>query len=339
MGAGAIGGYVGVRLSSCGLPVTLVGREALRQLGPLSAQALGGAPSYPRDDLKIETDAAALKACDLVLLCTKSADTTSSAKELQDILRKNTPVVSLQNGLFNVGRIQQAAPDMRAVAGLVTFNVVREAGHFAQATTGPIVLGPGPGDAQAAVQTLVKGLQCAGDAAQIRDDIEDVQAGKLMLNLNNGICAATGLSVRDSVLDRRLRRVLSLAMKEARAMLRATGRRDKAIGILSPALIARMLPLPNMIFERVARRMLTINPSARSSTLQDLDRGRSTEIEDLNGAIVAMAQSAGLSAPVNQVITAHVHRLEKSQAPLPFVAPQDLHAEVMAAIEDGTARH
>ncbi len=116
-------------------------------------------------------------------------------------------------------------------------------------------------------------------------------------------------------------------------MLRATGRRDKAIGILSPALIARMLPLPNVIFERVARRMLTINPRARSSTLQDLDRGRRTEIEDLNGAIVTMARSAGVLAPVNRVITAHVHRLENSQAPLPFVSPQDLHAEAVAALK------
>jgi len=331
MGAGAIGGYVGVRLSSCGLPVTLVGRDTLQQLAPLSAQALGSAPSYPRDDLRIETEAEALQPCDIVLLCTKSADTLESAASLQGILRKDTPVVSLQNGLYNVRRIQEAAPNLQAVPGLVTFNVVREAGHFSQATSGPILLGPGAGTARAPVQALVEGLRCAGDAAQTRDDIEQVQAGKLMLNLNNGICAATGLSVRDSILDRRLRRVFSLAMTEARAVLRATGRRDKAIGILSPALIARMLPLPNVIFERVARRMLTINPRARSSTLQDLDRGRITEIEDLNGAIVTMAQSAGLEAPVNQVITAHVHRLEQAQAPLPFVSPQDLYTEVGAA--------
>ncbi len=339
MGAGAIGGYVGVRLSSCGLPVTLVGRDTLKQWAPLSAQALGSAPSYPRDDLRIETEAEALQPCDIVLLCTKSADTLESAAALQSTLRKGTPVISLQNGLYNVRRIQKAAPNLQAVPGLVTFNVVREAGHFAQATSGPILLGPGAGTARAPVQALVEGLRCAGDAAQTRDDIEQVQAGKLMLNLNNGICAATGLSVRDSILDRRLRRVLSLAMTEARAVLRATGRRDKAIGILSPALIARMLPLPDVIFERVARRMLTINPRARSSTLQDLHRGRKTEIEDLNGAIVTMAQSAGLRAPVNQVITAHVHRLEQAQAPLPFVGPQDLYTEVGAALRGGSARN
>ncbi len=215
MGAGAIGGYVGVRLSCCGLPVTLVGRHTLKQLGPLTAQALGSAPSYPRDDLRIETEAEALQSCDLVLLCTKSADTVQSAATLQTVLQKDTPVVSLQNGLYNVRRIQEAAPDLHAVPGLVTFNVVREGGHFAQATSGPILLGPGTGAARAPVQTLVEGLQCAGDAAQIREDIEQVQAGKLMLNLNNGICAATGLSVRDSILDRRLRRVLALAMTEA----------------------------------------------------------------------------------------------------------------------------
>lgn len=328
LGAGAIGAYVGIRLSSVGLPVTLVGRRALLDARPLSAQGLKGPPSTPRDDLRVETEVEALAEADLVLLATKSRDTEDAARALAEVARAGTPVVSLQNGLFNPERIRRGAPNLQAVAGLVTFNVVREGERFRQGTSGPVLVGRGEGPARAHVRALVEGLEAAGEQAQARPDIEAVQASKLLLNLNNGICAATGLPVRGSLLDRRLRRVLAAAITEGRRVLHASGRRERAIGVLSPALIAKLLPLPDAIFERLARRMLTIDPSARSSTLQDLDRGRATEIEDLNGAIVSLAQRSGVEAPVNAAITAHVHRLEREQPDLRFVDPGALAAEV-----------
>ena len=48
----------------------------------------------------------------------------------------------------------------------------------------------------------------------------------------------------------------------------------------------------------------------RSSMLQDVERGRKTEIDSLNGAIVKLAKSLGLKVPVNDVLTAAIRNLE-----------------------------
>ena len=68
-------------------------------------------------------------------------------------------------------------------------------------------------------------------------------------------------------------------------------------------LIARFLPLPNVVVLPLARKLVAADPSARSSTLQDLEAGKTTEIGYLNGAIVELAARHGLTAPANAVLT------------------------------------
>ena len=71
--------------------------------------------------------------------------------------------------------------------------------------------------------------------------------------------------------------------------------------------------------------MMTIDPQARSSTLQDLERGVPTEIDDLNGQIVQLAKQADTSAPANQAIYDRVKYLEKN--PGEFLSPEELYAK------------
>ena len=58
--------------------------------------------------------------------------------------------------------------------------------------------------------------------------------------------------------------------------------------------VPRILRLPDWLFRRVARRMLAIDPEARSSMWEDLDRRRRTEVDDLQGAILALAWTGSL---------------------------------------------
>ncbi|MEK8173180.1 ketopantoate reductase C-terminal domain-containing protein [Streptomyces sp. M19] len=66
---------------------------------------------------------------------------------------------------------------------------------------------------------------------------------------------------------------------------------------LGPAATLRVLRLPDALFRRVAASTLRIDAQARSSTWEDLQRGRPTEIDTLQGEIVAMARRHGLAAP------------------------------------------
>jgi 2-dehydropantoate 2-reductase len=215
---------------------------------------------------------------------------------------------------------------------MVSFNVFREAGgaRLRQATSGPLVAGRGEGPHARAMVRLGQAFAAGGLPLDLRDDIDDVLAGKLLLNLNNGICAATGLSIAESLRSGAARWCLSRCMLEGLAALRRTGYRPATVIGLPPWLVARALRLPDAILLRVARRMVSVDPGARSSTLQDLDAGKRTEIDELNGAIVALARAHGLPCPANETVVDIVHELERSSPPLPFIEPAQLRRRIIA---------
>jgi 2-dehydropantoate 2-reductase len=330
-GAGAIGGYLGVRLSGAGHPVTLVGRADLAShRTELVAVELNGTEHRAGSDIVVSTDPSVLAEVDICLVTVKSADTAAAGAALKPHLKATTPVISLQNGLHNAATL--AEPLGRpAVAGMITYNVRREGpARFRKATSGPIMFGRGEGSAAKPIEQLAAALSSFGEAVELRRDMDAVLLTKLLLNLNNGLCALTGLSIAESVRSRPLRRAFSVCMLEGIRVARANHLPLTRIGPLSPALVARALTLPDVIFFRVAKSMMAIDPSARSSTLQDLDRGRATEIDYLSGEIVQLARKAGVSAPANEFVTREVHRLEGKSAPPPFLTPDDVLRSIQA---------
>ena len=82
-----------------------------------------------------------------------------------------------------------------------------------------------------------------------------------------------------------------------------------------------MLRLPDALFGLLARRMLAIDPKARASMWDDLVQRRPTEIGELQGAIVAMAQANGLTAPVNAEVMRLVRLAEDAGQGSPGLSP------------------
>jgi 2-dehydropantoate 2-reductase len=126
-----------------------------------------------------------------------------------------------------------------------------------------------------------------------------VQWGKLLVNLNNPVNALSGLSLREELADRNYRRAWARLIAEGLAVLQAGDIEPAKILAIPPATLVRLLPLPNVIFRMLARRMATVDPKASSSMADDLRRGRQTEIDDLCGAIVRLGMRVGVPAPAN----------------------------------------
>jgi len=337
LGAGAIGGYLGVRLAAAGTAVALVGRRALvEQRARLHAIALDGAELRPAVALEVGEDPALLARADVALVTVKSQATAEAAEIVHRHASADATVVSFQNGLRNAAALREVLGP-RVVAGMVSFNVVREqaGARLRQATRGPLVAGVGAGPHAARMVALAERFSAAALPLQLHAAIDDVLAGKLLLNLNNGICAATGLPIAASLRSRDARWCLSRCVLEGLAVLRAAGYRPRSVIGLPPAIIARALRLPDAILLRVAKTLVSADPSARSSTLQDLDAGKPTEIDELNGAIVALARAHGRAAPANATVAEIVRSLEGRTPPLPFVEPAALRRRVAERLAAG----
>ncbi len=333
-GAGAIGASIGIRLSAAGLPVTMLARPRLIEAADaLVSRGLDGTEHRPGADLVLSEDPEVLRDVQVCLLAVKSRHTAVAAGTLREVLSPGTPVVSLQNGLRNPEHLR-AALEQPIAAGMVSYNVVcPRPGAFVQATRGPVLVEALPDAAGRRLDRLRKAADVVGISLQLREDIEDVMAGKLLLNLNNGVCALTGVSIATSLRSRDLRRCLSILMREGLSVLRAGGLRPRSIVGLPPRAIATLLRLPDAIVLRVAKSLVSVDPAAKSSTLQDIEAGKPTEIDDLCGEIVRRATTAGLHAPANACVTEAVHALE-GQDPPAFWSPQRL----LEALEASTRR-
>jgi 2-dehydropantoate 2-reductase len=306
-GAGAIGASLGIRLSSAGVPVRMLARASLCEVADaLVLETIDGRTLRPRDDLELSPDPEVLRDVDVCLVTVKSRDTSEAARSLANVLRDDAIVVSFQNGLRNPARLR-AELGARVSGGMVSYNVVRPSpALFRQATKGPLVAGNLPG-----LEPLAEALARTGDRLALREDIEHVMAGKLLLNLNNGVCAVTGVTIAESVRSRTLRRCFGVLIREGLRVMRRAGLQPRSVVGLPPGAIARLLALPNAIVLRVAKSLVAIDPTAKSSTLQDLEAGKPTEIDDICGEIVRIAEEHGDRAPANRTIVEGVHALEQ----------------------------
>lgn len=300
MGAGAIGLYVGGMLAEAGARVVFAARgRTLDSISRgLSLSRYDGFKAALKPEQYEVGGVDSLGTCDMVLFCTKSADTEAAAVDLARVLKADATVISLQNGVGNVEMLKRLLPHNQVVAGTVPFNVVRLSPNAVHcAMEGPVLIGSS--DASTKMAALAAGSRLK---LQVHDNLDAMQWGKLMLNLNNGLNVLSGLPLRRQFEDPGYRTVLAMAMEELLAALDAAGISVIGATRTSPRLIPKVLRLPTWLFRLVASQQLRMDETARSSSWDDLKAGREPETRFLNGAVCSLAEAHGRTAPVNELI-------------------------------------
>ncbi|SHK52666.1 ketopantoate reductase [Bradyrhizobium lablabi] len=309
-GAGSIGCFVGGMYAAAGRKVALLARP--RVIGEIELSGLrltsfdGSDRTIPAHQLVLSQDGAIFGDAGVVLVTVKSADTA----EIADAIARHAPsdavIVSLQNGIGNVAVLRQKLPGRRVLAGVVPFNVVAPGeGRYHRATSGDIVIERD--DADTAAQLSVPGLKMHAS-----DNIAGLQWGKLLVNLNNAINALADLPLRQQLAQRAWRRLMADQMAEGLAAIRAEGIKPVSATPVPAGLTPHLLRLPDAIFAAVLGRTLKIDPQARSSMWEDLQRGRRTEIDYLQGVITEIADRRGLKVPLSRRVVALVKAAEAS---------------------------
>lgn len=301
IGAGSIGCYVGGRLAVTGAHVSLIGRARIGQaiatngltvtdyLGYHQQLSLGPQLSFS-ESTETASDA------DIALICVKSAATESLARELKTILKPNTIVISLQNGLGNAATLREYLSAQICLAGMVQFNVInRGDGQFHQGSEGGLEC-----EANPAMLPYIDCFDRSGLGMAQPDDFLSIQWAKLLLNLNNPINALSGMPLKQELSERDFRRCLSKAQTEALQLLDVANIKPAKLTPLPPTWIPKLLKVPTWAFKLLANKMLAIDPLARSSMWDDLEAGRKTEVDYINGEVVQLAAQLNRQAPVNQ---------------------------------------
>lgn len=314
-GAGTIGCYLGGRLAAGGAEVGFVGRpgigEELRQRGLTLTHYDGRDWRVAPEAIAFSTEPAAAAEAELILVTAKSGGTAQAAAELAGVVRPDAVVVSFQNGIGNAETLRAALPGRSVRAGMVPFNVVKRGpGAFHQASEGEPEI-----EDSATLAPHLADFARAGFALRRHRDMLPVQWAKLLFNLNNAVNALSGLPLQQELAQRDYRRCLALAQAEALALLAQAGIRPARLTPLPARWIPALLRLPDALFARLARKMLAIDPLARSSMADDIAAGRRTEVDWINGEVMRLAERLGRQAPVNARLTAIVHMAEKQKAP------------------------
>lgn len=311
-GAGAVGTFVGTWLCEAGFPTRLLGRDWLRDAADaVEATRHDGTRATLGEVGRVVTDPNALEDANVCFVCVKSDDTRSVARTLRSTLRPGALVVSLQNGRSNPAVLEEQLGDRHTVAaGVVGFNVRRiDDVSFTETVAGALHLP----DAHPALRVIGQQLREVGFDVVLHPDMQTVVDGKLLLNTNNGVSAASGLSVAELMRDADARWLFSACLREGLDVFAAGGRCAAKLAAMSPETMSRFLRLPNFIV-RPLLRFGSVDEEAVTSTLGDLRRGRSTEIDHLNGEIVALGRQWGVPTPVNTALVEQVHAHEQTNA-------------------------
>ena len=293
LGAGAVGCYYGGMLARAGNDVTLIGRtahvEAIRARGlRFEAQSFDETVT-----VRASTEAAAVKGARLVLFSVKSTDTDEAAAQMAPHLDAGAIVISLQNGVDNVERLQARLAQPVLGAAVYVASEMAGPGHLRHHGRGDLVIGAFGRAVPEATLALAKAwFEHAGVKTAVSPNVAGELWAKLVAN-----CAYNALS--------------AIARMPYGRMIEVPGVRDVMRDVIEETLAVAKASGIAMAPD-VAERTFGIAgamPTQYSSTAQDLARGKPTEIEHLNGYVVRRGEALGVPTPANRALAALVRAI------------------------------
>ena len=236
---------------------------------------------------------------DLIIIAVKAYDTELAMEGAAPLLGDKTVVLTLQNGLYNIERITHITGKNRVLGGTTAHGATQlSLTHIRHAGSGETVIGVLPGERVLQVNAVGDLLNSSGVKTRVTDDVNGALWSKLLINAAiNPLTALTRLPNGEIAECSELVDVQRRVVEEACAVAK-----QKGILIHFPDPVAKVMEV------------CKATATNRSSMLQDILNGKKTEIDYINGAIVAEGASCGVATPYNQILTRLVKALEIQQS-------------------------
>jgi len=295
VGAGAVGGYFGGLLARAGAPVVMIGRPAFVEAVKKNGLFLDTLQFQESVRVEASTELSAVRAAEIVLFCVKTTDNATTARVLGSLLAPSALVLSMQNGVDNVEQIRAAAAKIDALPAVVYVAAsVPQPGRVKHVGRGDLVVGP----ESEKTKRIAEIFSRARVPCRISENIEGELWTKLVWNCALNAVSALGRAKYGLIASSPdAWKVVETAVYEVLAVARAAGIHPP--GLEDPkAALAGALKIATQMAE------------ALSSTGQDLNRGKRTEVDSLNGYISRRGAELGVPTPVNHALFALVKLAE-----------------------------
>jgi len=293
VGAGAVGGYFGGMLARAGAPVVMIGRPVFVEAVKKSGLFLDTLQLQESVRVEASTELSAVRGAEIVLFCVKTTD-NATTRALAPLLLPGALVLSMQNGVDNVEQIRAGARVAVLPAVVCVGASVPEPGRVKHVGRGDLVIGP-ENEKTKRIAALFSRAQVP---CRISENIEGELWTKLVWNCALNAVSALGRAKYGQIASSSdAWKVVETAVYEVLAVAGAAG-------IHPPGLEDPKVALAGAL--KIATQMA----EALSSTGQDLNRGKRTEIDSLNGYISRRGAELGVRTPVNHALFALVKLAE-----------------------------
>ena len=322
VGPGAIGCAVAASISEENTEVFLLGRERHKEYfkkNPVLYKTYNGNRSSKVEAITIDDLKKGHITPDAIFITLKANPTLAFAEELQDILPKETPIISLQNG-FVAQDIYDKTKFENVYPCVIGFNVLLEdIGVALQTTDGDIIVGKltrdiSPEKGKDIPKFILNALSKTAPTSISNNIVSDVWM-KVMINCTiNPICAIGNFALGEIPSDISGLTLALWTWKELIHVVDALGiKLNPFQGQLYPEMLYNYDLISFGIARTVVTRMTRDNKDAIVSMLQDIRNNKTTEIDYLNGKVVELGKEHGVKMPVNEILINTIKKLEKGE--------------------------
>lgn len=316
-GAGSLGTILGAYITRAGEQIELINRnkahiEALQTKG---AQVVGTVQftqpveAYTPDQMS--------GTYDVIFLMTKQQHNAEVVTMLQEYLAADGVLVTFQNGLPEVG-IAEILGEERVLGCTVAWGATMQGAGVCELTSAPDALSFSLGAITPVRHKYfdrVKALLEKMGTVDVEENFIGTRWSKLLINAAfSGMSAVLGCTFGEAAGPRASRRIVQLLIKECIDVCRAGGIRIEPVqGKDIVKLLDYAGPVKKAISSLIIPIAIRKHAKLKASMLQDLEKGKLTEIDAINGAVSAYGRRVGCPTPMNDKVVEIIHRIERGE--------------------------
>jgi 2-dehydropantoate 2-reductase len=298
VGAGAVGCYFGGMLAANGFPVSFIARDSqLESLNKIGVEIVftTGIQTYP---VKASSDYETLRDASLVLVAVKTQSTLQTAQEIAPFLKSDAIVLSLQNGIDNIALLKNSIAQACYPAMVYAAIAMNGPNQVIHNGGGSLIIGNTLATQdEEHLGPIAEMFSFANIPTTVSQKMLEDMWSKFMVNL-----AYNGLS--------------AIGMSNYATLAKSPGINEVIDAIVAEAIAVAKAENIYLDPEKITALIKNVPihwPNQKSSTAQDLMKGKATEIDFLNGSIVAKGKLHNIATPTNALIYSLIKMREYTQ--------------------------